>query len=499
MNPYPFIEFTVQFPIDFTVQELLPQDQIAFQKSIRSTFLPFSNTNFIAQNGNKIVLYGKEATHIKKLVDIGFYNMLTYRILQHDPAVPVNIPFGIDGKVVTNFGTDNDQAFALAIQADGKIVAAGHTHTGNTQYDFGLARYNYDGSLDATFGIGGKVTTDFGTNFDEALGVTIQADGKIVAVGRTHTGNVQSDFAIARYNTDGSLDTTFGTGGKVITDFGTNFDEATAVTIQIDNKIVVAGFTHTGNTQYNFAIARYNTNGSLDATFGTGGKVITDFGTDDDEAYAIVIQKDNKMVVAGFTDTGGGFSSYDSALARYNTDGSLDTSFGVGGKVITDFGTIYDTTFALAIQKDNKIVACGYTFTGNTQFDFGLARYNTDGSLDTSFGVGGKVITDFGPDDFAFGVAIQKDNKIVASGLTHTGGTQYDFAVVRYHPNGTLDQTFASGGKVITDFGTNDDEGYQVIIQLDGKIVVVGFTHTGNTQYDFALARYLPNGTLDAY
>jgi len=219
--------------------------------------------------------------------------------------------FSTDGKVTTAFGTSNDVATSVAIQSDGKIVAAGYSYNG-ANYDFALVRYNMDGSLDSTFGTGGKVTTAFGTGDDGAKSVAIQSDGKIVAAGYSDNG-ANYDFALVRYNTDGSLDSTFGTGGKVTTAVGTGTDNAKSVAIQSDGKIVAAGYSYNG-ANFDFALVRYNTDGSLDSTFGTGGKVTTAFGTSNDEAYSVAIQSDGKIVAAGSSNNG---ANYDFALVRY--------------------------------------------------------------------------------------------------------------------------------------------------------------------------------------
>jgi uncharacterized delta-60 repeat protein/uncharacterized repeat protein (TIGR01451 family) len=394
------------------------------------------------------------------------------------PAAAVAAPgtldpsFGTGGEVTTDFG-GSDSAEAVAIQSDGKIVAVGGTFSFPSG-DFALARYNADGSLDPSFGSGGKVTTDFG-GFDAASAAVIQPDGRIVAAGRSGSG----DFALARYNTDGSLDTTFGNGGKLTTDFG-GFDAAFGVALQADGKIVAAG---QGGPGGGFALARYNTDGSLDPSFGSGGEVTTHFTSGFEVVIAVAIQLDGKIVVTGQT-FAGGFQQF--ALARYNTDGSLDTSFASGGIVATNFG--FDSAFggALAIQPDGKIVAAGRAGT-----DFLLARYNGDGSLDATFGSGGIVTTDFGGTvfDAAFGVALQSNGKIVAAGGTFNGfvGPSADFALARYNPDGSLDASFGSGGKVTTDFG-GFDVARSVALQADGKIVAAG---TGGAGSDFALARYL--------
>lgn len=258
------------------------------------------------------------------------------------------------------------------------------------------------GSLDPTFDTDGKVTTDFAAGADLAYAVARQADGKIIAAGTAFFGTY--DFGLVRYNTNGSLDTTFDADGKVTTNFGTGADAANAVAVQPDGKIVAAGLVGLGNNVYNFALARYNTDGTLDTTFDTDGKVTTAIGSIDDRIYAIALQPNGKIVVAGFAYTG---SSYDFALARYNTDGSLDATFGNGGKVTTPFGTGSDDAYAIALQPDGKIVAAGVATIAGSGFDFALARYNIDGSLDTTFDGDGKVTTAFttGRDE-AFGVVL---------------------------------------------------------------------------------------------
>jgi uncharacterized delta-60 repeat protein len=391
--------------------------------------------------------------------------------------------FGTGGKVTTDFAGNRDEGRAMAIQPDGKIVVAGFTDTA-TGREFALARYNTNGSLDTSFGSGGKVTTDFGSNQAPGLAVALQSDGKIVVAGLTQTND--SNFALARYDTNGTLDTSFGSGGKVTTDFSGSEDQAFAVAIQSDGKIIAAGHSFSSSTSADFALARYNTDGALDTSFGAGGKVTTDFSGSADNAHAVAIQLDGKIVVAGRVRNQ--TTSDDFGLARYNTNGSLDTSFGTGGKVTTDFTGVAgpDEAQALAIQLDGKIVAVG--FASAASGNFALARYNADGTLDTSFGTGGRATTDFGCDDRALGVAIQVDGKIVTAGVTCG-----DFALARYNTNGTLDSSFGTAGIVTTDFSGGDDGAFAVAIQPDGKIVAAGFAGiftVEDTSGDFALARY---------
>lgn len=406
--------------------------------------------------------------------------------------------FDLIGKVTTTVLAGDDQATSVAIQSDGKIVAAGSASNSVDSSGvgagsvFALVRYNTDGSLDATFGTSGKVTTAIGISDDIALSVAIQSDGKIVAAGYSYSvTDFAWEIALARYKTDGSLDTTFGTGGKVLTLIGAGGCTAHSVTIQSDNKIVAAGYVDNG-ANYDFALVRYNPDGSLDTTFGTGGIVTTPIGSSDDGANSVVIQSDNKIVAAGYSfgPIGSGNSFF--ALVRYNPDGSLDTTFGTGGKLTTGIetiGTNSDMASSVALQSDNKIVAAGYASN-----DLAVVRYNPDGSLDTTFGTTGKVTTGVRVESQAAGVVVQIDGKIVAAGNS-SSLVDWNFGLVRYNADGSLDSTFGAGGKVTTVIGavagTIEDKALGILLQPDGKIVAAGYSNN-RTNDDFAIVRYWP-------
>jgi uncharacterized delta-60 repeat protein len=312
---------------------------------------------------------------------------------------------------------------------------------------FAAARLLPDGHLDPNFGSGGATRTNFGSSDNSLVSdLAIQKDGKIIVAG--NLGN--SDFALARYNSDGSLDATFGSAGKVTTDFGAS-DTVSAIALQSDGKIVVAGSIQYSGSDTDFALARYNADGSLDPTFGSGGKVITSFSNTHDAAFGVALQNDGKIVVAGYA---GDATSF--ALARYGSDGSLDPTFGSGGRAVIHVGDFLAAANAVALQADNKIVIAGTAVNVNTSYDFMLVRCNTDGSLDTSFGSGGKVATDFfNSEDLATDLVVQSDGAIIVSGNTKTGPSfdaTYDFALARYRSDGSLDTNFGSGGKATTDF-----------------------------------------------
>lgn len=388
-------------------------------------------------------------------------------------AGDLDATFGAGGKVTTQIGSSKSEALAVALQADGKFVAAGYTYNGaNT--DFALVRYNSDGSLDATFGSGGKVATDVGNADNQALALAIQPDGKLIAAGNSFNG-VDDDFTLVRYNSDGTLDSSFGTSGITTTNFNNSSEVIEGIAVQADGKIVAAGYTLSGSF-FRFALARYNTNGTLDETFGMGGKLTTAFSAFDDLARAIAIQTDGKIVVVGE-------SNADFAAARYNSDGSLDTTFDGDGKVITSIN-VFDSAYGVAIQTDGKIVAAGETGDGNNS-DFALIRYNIDGSLDTTFDGDGTVTTPIGnSDEFASSVAVQTNGKIIAGGFSFNGNND-DFAVVRYNANGSLDTTFGTGGKVTSDFGNSYDYASALAIQSANKLVAVGSANS-----NFAAAVY---------
>ncbi len=366
--------------------------------------------------------------------------------------------------------------YSMPIQADGKIILAGYTYVSGGGNDFSVVRYNVDGTLDTSFSGDGWVTTRLSTSEDKAHSAAIQSDGKIVVAGVS--GN---HFALVRYNVDGSLDTSFSTDGMVTTPVG-SVDDAWAVAIQFDDKIVVAGSAWVSGGSNDIALVRYNADGSLDTSFGVGGKVTTDMGVlSSDVGYSMVLQPDGKIVVAGV-------SGSDFALVRYNPDGSLDTSFDGDGKVTTDFGAANgESARSVALQPDGKIVVAGFLSTGS-QADFAVARYNTDGSLDTSFSGDGKVTTGLlgSSVDYAYGVAVQSDGKIVVAGSSSRSiGELNDLVLVRYNADGSLDGSFSGGGKLIADLGSND-AGYGVALQSDGRIVVAGLIRSG-----FGAARYI--------
>jgi uncharacterized delta-60 repeat protein len=383
--------------------------------------------------------------------------------------------FGSGGRVTTDFG-GNDAGWAVAVQKDGRVVVAGDRWDPGSNDDFLLARYTARGVLDPTFDGDGKVATDFGGSFDGAGDVAIQPDGKIVAVGsgfRSPPGRAM-DFALARYNADGSLDASFGEGGKVLTAFGGNsIDAANAVVLQPDGKILAAGRTRSGPT-YDFALARYLPNGALDSTFDGDGLVVTPMSTVHDDVLGLALQTDGRIIAAGWML---GTDRADIALARYNPDGALDSSFEGDGKVVAPF-PMSSAAGEVVLQRDGKIL------TGGSD----IARFNADGTVDRSFGAGGRASIG---NVTGLSLELQPDGKILAVGSVYPGPGQGDFAVVRLTSAGRVDTTYGRGGRIVTDFGAQDQAADAALLS-NGKLVVSGFTRRvpDSGPADFAVARY---------
>lgn len=396
-------------------------------------------------------------------------------------AAPGNldISFGSGGKVVSN-----TEARAMTLQSDGKIVVAGQASSQFT--DMSVTRYNPNGSLDASFGTNGRVIISVGNFSDYARAIAVQQDGKIIVAGYTDTNDSAFyNFAVVRLNSDGSLDSTFDADGKVTTAVNNTRSEAYSIALQPDGKIVVGGNSGSFNSS-NFAVVRYNPNGSLDTGFDGDGQAITPVGTAFDSIKSIKIQPDGKIVAAGQVDAGS-LSKW--GLVRYNSDGSLDTSFDGDGKIIGSFRSSDDFASALELQLDGKIIVAGGSRNTGNSFDFALARFTSAGALDPTFDADGIVITSVRFSSSANSVNIQRNGKIVTAGYSDASAisSTRDFAVVRYNPNGVADSTFGNGGTVTTDVTGNLDSAFSSAIQPDGKIVALGETSNGG----YALVRYL--------
>jgi len=438
-----------------------------------------------------------------KVLAVGYISTAStgkdFAVIRLNPDGTLDNTFSDDGKLIFNFNsaTRDDIARAVAIQPDGKILIAGEADVlGFGNFDIVLARLNTDGAFDASFGNNGKVTTNLpNSRPDYGRALALQPDGRILVAGYSNRPTTGDDFALVRYNSNGSLDTSFDGDGIVTTDILTNReDRATSVALQSDGRIVIAGYTNNPSFKNDFAVVRYNTNGSLDSSFNGTGKVTTDLNLNsDDIGNGVTMQSDGKIVVAGQ-------SADDFGVVRYNSNGSLDPGFGGGdGIVNTNFGSgATDIGRAVVVQSNGKI-----TVAGRSRSELAFARYNADGTPDTSFDVDGRLVQNAGNNYISghggyWGMALQADGKIVAAGDGWRDGFGNDFVVSRLNANGTFDATFGGGdGIASTDINGRFDEPRSVAIQPDGKIVVAGAAQNSTGGYDFALVRYNIDGTLD--
>jgi uncharacterized delta-60 repeat protein len=449
------------------------------------------------------------------------------------PAGALDTSFGSDGFVTTGFANDEAHAEAVLIQSDGKLVAAGTASVGG-DYDFAVARFHPDGALDTAYSGDGKVTIGFGAS-DRALDAALQSDGKLVIAGGS-AGLTDQDFAVARLNADGTLDSGFDGDGKLTTGFGDTHEAAAAVAIQADGRIVVAGDDQVarylsgggldasfdgdgkrtiGSAQLNdlalqpdgkllligthyapgdidqFSVWRLNANATQDSTFSGDGDVYSELGT---AGKVLALLPDGRLLALGYVLGGGGL------LLQLRPDGAFDAGgqqtlgyanpfFGLGSDEIAQ---------AMAIQLDGKIVLAGAVLTpDNTEGDLALARFLPGGHLDTDFGDQGRVWFGFGQYDAARAVAVQPDGKIVVAGYVDPAGVALnDFLVVRFNPDGTKDQGFGLLGFNLVNFMGGDDNGNALALAPDGKIVVAGSVWNG-ARYVIGVARFTSDGFLD--
>lgn len=374
------------------------------------------------------------------------------------------------GRLASGMANSDDQARALIILPDQKYLLAGSSDNG-TISQIAVYRFLGNGDVDGSFAGGGGRLIALGTGDSFGHSLARQPDGKIVVVGSTQVGAF-TQFAVVRLTEDGTLDTTFGSGGKVSTALGTGNSSAEAVAVQSDGKIVVAGSQFNGSN-YDFAIVRYSTAGTLDATFGTGGKVSTPVQSGDDYARAVALQTDGRILVAG---SGWGTTDNDGALIRYNANGTLDATFAAGG--ILMFAVSSDEKlFAVALQSDNKILTAGTSSQSGGQM--AIFRVNPNGTADSSFGSAGTVLIPVGNGGAVVNsIAVASDGKILLGGSALAGAVSA-FAVVRLLPSGTLDTAFGTSGKLTYSFATGDEACSAIAIQQNSKIFAVGATAMG--------------------
>lgn len=407
--------------------------------------------------------------------------------------------FGDGGFVLTPVaaGRSTDSGVGVAIQADGRILVA--TQVGSPQ-DFVVARFDSVGVLDEAFGTDGFAVAGFNVNWSDSIeAMAVQPDGKIVAVGGTESGNGSAeDIALARFDADGFLDPTFDGDGLQTTAIAGVEAKALAVAVQPDGKIVVGGQVRLPSAYTDMLVARYDSTGTLDPSFGTGGITTMSLGTAWDHVHALAIQPDGKLVAVAEVRNLDDWDDRAFTLLRFEIDGTLDGSFGSGGIAVHDVGDDADILHDVALQPDGKMIAVGRS---GPEFlhELAVMRFDANGVLDPGFGTGGLVLSDFGfPRARAGAVSLRHDGAIVIAGQA---GDR--ILVAQYASDGSLDPSFSGDGWEAVLGGPGPSLPQAVGLQPDGKIVVTGRLYEGFFDSTLGVVRFeaglglCGNGTVD--
>lgn len=392
--------------------------------------------------------------------------------------------FGNNGIVTTVITGSYNLAHTSVVQADGKILVAGEAGE-PTPMQVAIARYNTDGTLDTSFGNSGTLLIQVGPFRSYARSIALQADGKIV-IGAYTYDDIAADFAVIRLLADGTLDNSFGNNGITIADAGSH-DIVDAMILLNDGKILLAGNNYT-----DFLAARFNTDGSLDTTFGTNGWTAIGFDSSDSQVKDVALQDDGKILLSGYAyNNSTGVNSM--ATTRINADGSIDPTFGTAGKITVNSGNNDDFAVAIAVQTDGKIVMGGYTYVGENplRYDLVAVRLNTDGTFDDNYannGVAiGRVLED--GQNYAEQMILQPDDKIILAGYA-AEIDNYNLAMLRFDTDGNVDTTFGIDGKVSTDINARPDFGKAITLQPDNKIILAGYSYAPSGVGEIVVARY---------
>ncbi|QDU28395.1 Bifunctional hemolysin/adenylate cyclase precursor [Anatilimnocola aggregata] len=406
----------------------------------------------------------------------------------------VDSSFGDSGIVVTDLGSTYDIPAGVVIQPTGEILVAGTT--GSAAPTFVVVKYDFNGELVTTFGVNGVAEVNLESESENLVDVLVQSDGQILLVGTSSTTSGGQTIALTRLDgSTGAFDTTFGDQGWATADFNASQSYAVSASLQADGKLVIGGGVFTGATFFNpdITLARFNTNGQLDSTFSDDGFVVTGLQgpLSNFERTVLAVQPDGKTLVAGSSMAigAGGYLS----LARLNADGSLDSTFGNGGSVNIYVGIAPNRIGGLAVQADGKILLTGSEFGLTTTFDVVVVRLNADGSFDNTFGTAGRTTLNINDHDESRAIAVQADGKILIGGST-VGSSGFDYFVTRLQTDGTFDSSFGTGGTTITDLGDGSNVLNALVVLPGGQIVVAGQA----SGFDFAFVQYTSNGELDS-
>ncbi len=447
-------------------------------------------TNGILLDGNAISFPAIESMALQnddKILTTG-YNFPGIGVSRFNSDGSLDNTFNNGTQTKALWGITDNRVYSITTQNDGKIVACGSSNNSIVN-NFLVIRSNSNGTLDSTFGGTGIISVPVGSHDNIANSVLVQNDNKIVAAGYSNNG-ANYNFALVRFNPDGTLDNNFGNSGIVKTQ-NLSSDGINSIALQSNQMIVAAGYSYNGSNDV-FAIARYDTSGNLDNTFHSNGFIFTPIGTGNSEAKTVLIQTNGKLIAVGQSFNG---SFIEAALVRYKDNGELDSTFGSNGIAQNLIGTADDYISGAVLQSDSKIVIAGYT-SNNGNFNVFLARFKSDGIIDSTFGTNGYVISPVGTSyDFANSLSIQSDGKLIVTGYTQSG-TKFNNFVMRFNNDGTVDNTFGTNGILISIWGTSSEFTYASTLQSDGNILTGGFASDGGTYSPFTIIRYTNTSAL---
>lgn len=401
----------------------------------------------------------------------------------------VDKKFGVHGIHISSVSSGQDKGEVVALKSNGRLIAAGVADEFNKK-DVGVIQIMPDGHIDPKFGRKGRAVVALGGQ-EFVYGVVITKDQKIVIGGYSVRGS-HADFYLLRLNVDGSVDTSFGKNGRVVTDFG-GYDELHYLVQDEQGRLIAAGFSKDKNHS-NIIVARYTPQGELDPSFNQAGWVVSDF-TKMDRAFGVALSKTGQLVVTGAVRKG---SSDDCFVARYQPDGFLDSTFGQDGWRIVKLSARQDMCSSVAVMEDGRIVVAGFAKRAKTWTDMAIARLLPTGDMDTTFGKGGDISFDVkGGHDVVHALGVRADGSILIAGdyqrfigdfyRSHLRG----MVMTRLTVEGKMDMSFGNQGWFLPDFGGEEDAGCEgLVLTPNGKTVLVGFARK-----NFALTRVIESSS----
>ena len=395
--------------------------------------------------------------------------------------------FDSDGIAMYEWGYGHDYGLFAAIDSLGRIVVAGYGNNGAND-DIIVVRYNTDGSLDTSFDTDGFVSYNglAGLAIDRAYAVAVDSSDRIVVAGYKNHVAGHKEVLVLRFNTDGTLDTSFDSDGVASYTAGLGYDQAEYVTLDSAGNILVSGQVDNGPNS-DVLVLKYSTDGSLDTTFGNNGVVSYEGGFGDDAGRGIAFDSSGNIIVAGYCKQG---TDEDILILKYSSDGVLDTTFGTNGVVTYDGGSNLDERgYSVMIDSSDRIIVAGYSAAGAYN-DVLVLRYTSAGVLDTSFGANGVVVYDgtAGLADLAYNITQDALGRLLVTG--YSNATDSNLLVLRYSADGDLDANFGTAGAVTYDGSYGVDRGCAIVTDSSNRIVVAGYLKNASNNYDLGVWRY---------